>query len=373
MLEVEIQKTLGTTKLECSFQAEPKGVTALFGASGAGKTSVINMIAGLVTADKGRIAYNGKVFFDSEKKINLSARKRSVGYVFQEARLFPNMSVVKNLLYGSGRKSEKPFICKPEELCELLGITSLLERMPANLSGGEKQRVAIGRALLSNPEILLMDEPLAALDGERRSELLEYIGMIAEKFDIPIIYVSHSVDEILRLSDNMAVLSNGKLVEFGKTVDVLNGYGNGGDSWTVYEGEVTAYDPLQNHAEITFGGGRVDIFSNKIRYGSKVRFRINAVDVVLCATPPPLTSARNNFYGKITDIKRAGDHLCDVVIDIGVPLIARVSEKSVNELDIKIGGYIFALVKNALIAGTLNVFRVGAAPNADIYKKIIIE
>lgn len=360
MLEVEVQKKLGNIELSCSFQAEANGVTAIFGASGAGKTSVINMIAGLVKADKGRIVYNGKVFFDSAKKINLPAGKRSVGYVFQEARLFPNMSVIKNLLYGSGRKSEKPFICKPEELYELLGIAGLLERMPANLSGGEKQRVAIGRALLSNPEILLMDEPLASLDGERRSELLEYIGMIAEKFDVPIIYVSHSVDEILRLSDNIAVLSGGKLVEFGKTVDVLNTNGNKGDSWIVYEGTVTSYDALQHHAEITFGGGKVDIFSDKIRCGSKIRFRINAVDVVLCVSEPPLTSARNNFYGKITDIKRAGDHLCDVVIDIGAPLIARVSEKSVKELDIKVGGYVFALVKNALIAGTMNVFRVGA-------------
>lgn len=357
MLEIEINKKLGNTEISCAFKAEARGVTAIFGESGAGKTSVINMIAGLIKPDSGRIAFCGRTFFDSRKKIDLTPGKRSVGYVFQDARLFPNMSVEENLLYGSKRKSEKPLVREKVELYKLLGIENLLKRAPKSLSGGEKQRVAIGRALLSNPEILLMDEPLASLDGPRRGELLEYIGAIAEKFDIPIIYVTHSVEEILRLSDNIAVLSGGKLADFGQTVEVLNKFGFGKEAGIIYDGEVVDYDSLSGHATIAFGGGTVEIYSDILHKGSKVRFRINAVDVVLCATEPPLTSARNKFHGVVSDIKDAGGNLRDVNVNIGAPLLARVSAKSIEELNIHGGGEIYALVKNALIADTLNVFR----------------
>lgn len=357
MLEINVCKKLGNTEIVCAFKAEARGVTAIFGESGAGKTSVINMVAGLIKPDNGRIAFCGRPFFDSDKKINLPPSKRTVGYVFQDARLFPNMSVEENLLYGAKRKSEKPPVCEKIELYKLLGIETLLTRAPGSLSGGEKQRVAIGRALLSNPEILLMDEPLASLDGARRSELLEYIGAITEKFDIPIMYVTHSVEEILRLSDNIAVLKSGKLLDFGQTVQVMNKLGGDKEAGIVYDGQVVDYDNLSGHATIAFGGGSVEIYSDLLHRGSKVRFRINAVDVVLCATEPPLTSARNKFRGIISDIKDVGGNLRDITIDIGSPLLARVSQKSVEELDIKVGAGIYALVKNALIADTLNVFR----------------
>lgn len=358
MLELDIEKKLGDTLISCSFKTVSSGVTALFGHSGAGKTSVINMIAGLTKADKGRISFNGRVFFDSVKKIDLPSGKRSIGYVFQDARLFPNMNVLKNLLYGSGRKSQKPLICRPEELYKLLGIYPLLERMPKSLSGGEKQRVSIGRALLSNPEILLMDEPLASLDGERRSELLEYIGAITEKFDIPIIYVSHSVEEIVRLADNIALMENGKLVRFGKAVDILNEGGIISEAGELYEGEVTEYYQEDKRAVISFGGGNVvDVFSEELKPFSKVRFRINAVDVVLCVSEPPPTSARNKFSGTVKSLRPAMGNFCDVEIDIGVPLISRISEKSVEELGIKTGKKVYALVKNALISNTMNIFR----------------
>lgn len=357
MLEINIYKKLGNTEIVCAFNAEARGVTALFGESGAGKTSVINMIAGLIRPDSGRIIFCGRSFFDSDKKIDLTPGKRSVGYVFQDARLFPNMSVEENLLYGAKRKSKKPLVCEKTELYKLLGIETLLKRTPKSLSGGEKQRIAIGRALLSNPEILLMDEPLASLDESRRSELLEYIGAITEKFDIPIIYVTHSVEEILRLSDNIAVLRKGKLVDFGQTVQVMNKSERDKETGIVYDGEVVDYDSISGHATISFDGGNVDIYSDILHKGSKVRFRINAVDVVLCATEPPLTSVRNKFRGLVSDIKDVGGNLRDITIDIGSPLLARVSQKSVEELNIKVGEGIYALVKNALIADTLSVFR----------------
>ena len=185
MFKIDVEKKLGSLLIKCNFEMESAGITAICGSSGAGKTSVINMTAGLITPDKGIISYNGKEFYNSEKHINLPANKRFTGYVFQESRLFPNMSVKKNLLYGADRKSNNSLNCSLDEVCGLLGITHLLDRYPQNLSGGEKQRVAIGRALLSNPEILLMDEPLASLDDSRKSELISYINIIQKQDVLP--------------------------------------------------------------------------------------------------------------------------------------------------------------------------------------------
>ena len=221
MFKIDVEKKLGSLLIKCNFEMESAGITAICGSSGAGKTSVINMTAGLITPDKGIISYNGKEFYNSEKHINLPANKRFTGYVFQESRLFPNMSVKKNLLYGADRKSNNSLNCSLDEVCGLLGITHLLDRYPQNLSGGEKQRVAIGRALLSNPEILLMDEPLASLDDSRKSELISYINIIQKHYNIPILYVSHSIDEILQLSDNALFMEQGISKYFGRTVEVL--------------------------------------------------------------------------------------------------------------------------------------------------------
>ena len=357
MLEFNVSKQLGNINLNCAFKTEASGVTALFGESGAGKTSVINMIAGLITPDSGRITFNGKVFFDDTLNINLPSKNRVVGYVFQDARLFPNMTVKENLLYGSKRKSSNMNLCNIEEVSKLLGIEKLMGRSPVKLSGGEKQRVAIGRALLSNPEILLMDEPLASLDGERRGELLEYIGLIAENFRIPIIYVSHSLDEIIRLADKIALISKGALVKFGDTAEVLNEYFQTTDRGIIYEGEITDYSQEEGHGFISFGGGKVEVFSACLKNGAKVRFCINAVDVMLSVNEPTLISARNNFYGKVVKIEKVGGKFIDVTLDIGVPLIARVSESALTELNISEGKFMYALVKNALISGNMSLFR----------------
>ena len=216
MLNVQITHKQGAFCLDVDFQAPGTGITALYGPSGAGKTSIVNMVAGLHTPDAGHIDINGFCLFDSKKGINLSPERRRIGYVFQDGRLFPHLSVQSNLSYGMARKSSHEPFTDLQEVVELLGIGHLLARRPAKLSGGEKQRVAIGRALLSNPAMLLMDEPLASLDAPRKAEVIPFIRELATRFSIPVLYVSHELQEIQSLATHMLVLKEGYLEDFGK-------------------------------------------------------------------------------------------------------------------------------------------------------------
>jgi molybdate transport system ATP-binding protein len=211
-MQVEVKRKLGALALDVSFGGDPGGVTALFGPSGAGKTSVINMVAGLLRPDQGRISIGGLCLFDSERGIDLPPDKRRIGYVFQEGRLFPHLSVRSNLTYGMKLIPIAEHKVKLEEVVDLLGIGPFFDRRPRLLSGGEKQRVAIGRALLTSPEALLMDEPLASLDAERKQELLPFIARISREFSIPILYVSHVMEEISQLTDHVVLLREGRVV-----------------------------------------------------------------------------------------------------------------------------------------------------------------
>jgi molybdate transport system ATP-binding protein len=205
-----------------SFSASGRGITALFGPSGSGKTYVVNMIAGLFRPDQGRVALNGAPWFDSNRRIDLAPEARQVGYVFQDGRLFPHMSVRGNLSYGMARAAFTERLVDFDTVVDLLGIGHLLERRPARLSGGEKQRVAIGRALLSGPRLLLMDEPLASLDGARKAELLSFITGLPNKFSVPIIYVTHVTEEVMEIADTVILLESGRLVAKGRTGEIAN-------------------------------------------------------------------------------------------------------------------------------------------------------
>lgn len=212
MLEVAIKTTLGDFTLDAGFKAMCRGVTALFGPSGSGKTSLIKSIAGLLRADQGRINLEGEALFDSERGINLPPERRGLGYVFQEGRLFPHLSVNSNLLYGMNLVPPKQRRIKPEQVVELMDIGHLLRRRPAKLSGGEKQRVAVGRALLSSPRLLLMDEPLASLDQDRKDELLPFLAKLPKELDIPVVYVTHSPAEIEALNAKVISIRGGRVV-----------------------------------------------------------------------------------------------------------------------------------------------------------------
>ena len=254
---------------------------------------------------------------------------------------------------------ENSFQCDFNEVCSLLGITHLLNRFPSNLSGGEKQRVAIGRALLSNPEILLMDEPLASLDIDRRMELLEYINIIQKRYNIPILYVSHSIDEILRLSDVSVYMNNGKLVYFGNTVDVLNkvrqNIDKPQDVSTIFEGIVKSFNNETKNCEVEFSAGTFEINLDMAEVGQLVRFSINVFEVVLSTEKPKLISIRNIYKGNVKSFTEDKFGFYNVEITIGGEIISRISKNAFIELGIEIGKEVYVMIKSAVISENLKV------------------
>ena len=216
MIDVDIAQRIGRFALDVKFSVDAP-VVGLFGPSGSGKTSVVNAIAGVQRPDRGTIRVNGEVLFDSVKRIDVRPEHRRVGYVFQDALLFPHLDVSANLTYGQRLRASSQRVIHEDHVVELLGLAALLDRRPRTLSGGERQRVAIGRALLAQPRILLMDEPLASLDQERKLEVLDYIERLRDDLRIPIVYVSHSAEEVKRLADAVVLLSQGRCVAVGDT------------------------------------------------------------------------------------------------------------------------------------------------------------
>lgn len=210
--------------VDAAFVTEGTGITALFGRSGAGKTSVINMVAGLISPDEGRIVVNDRTYFNSEVGLNVPPEKRRFGYIFQDGRIFPHLSVRSNLTYGMNLVPRSERFVAFDQVVELLGLEHLLNRRPAKLSGGEKQRVAIGRSLLTSPRLMLMDEPLASLDDERKSEVLPFIATLPKEFAVPILYVSHSVDEIRSLADYLVIVDSGRAIAAGQAKELLDRY-----------------------------------------------------------------------------------------------------------------------------------------------------
>ena len=217
-VEVSVRRVLGNFEIDAEFGAEA-GITALFGRSGAGKTSIIDMVAGLLRPDSGRVAIGGRVLYDAARGIDVPVHRRRIGYVFHQPRLFPHLSVRGNLLYGRRFARPGPTKTNVDAVVDLLGITHLLGRRPGALSGGEKQRIAIGRALLTQPQALIMDEPMASLDAARRGEILPYLERLRDEARLPVLYVSHSVEEVTRLADTLVLVSDGRVVEGSSAVD----------------------------------------------------------------------------------------------------------------------------------------------------------
>jgi molybdate transport system ATP-binding protein len=342
MIAVDIQKKLGGFQLQTWFEA-PAGVTAIFGPSGSGKTSIVNAVAGLSRPDRGRIAVGGGVLFDSATGVNLPPHKRRIGYVFQDARLFPHMTVLRNLRYG-GQHDEAQVIA-------VLGLGNLLQRMPAGLSGGERQRVALGRALMCNPQLLLMDEPLAALDAARKSEILPYIESLRDTVKIPILYVSHDMSEVARLATTLVVLNKGQVAVSGPIGQVLShpevvplvGVRAAGAVITARVSGRLLDDGL---TELSFSGGRLVLPGNLGVIGQSVRLRIPAQDVILARTAPDGISALNVLPVEITQISEGRGPGVAVGLKAGEDhLLARVTRRSAQRMELAVGQRIFAIIK----------------------------
>jgi molybdate transport system ATP-binding protein len=359
LLDVEIRARLGEFRLAAAFSTDEAPVTALFGRSGAGKSSVIAAVAGLLRPDSGRVELDGRVLFDSTHRVAIPASQRRIGVVFQETRLFPHMSVRANLLYGWRRRvgaARDPSGPKLAAVIEPLGIGSLLDRRPSTLSGGERQRVAIGRAVLANPRLLLMDEPLASLDGERKAELLPLLAKLPRVFRIPIVYVSHAVDEVLRLADRMVLLDDGRVVAAGPVEEVANrpefgriaAQESGPDSFTVISATIVTHDSAgQTH--LSFGGGALSVPRVSGEAGDRVRLRVAASEVILALAPPVGLSVRNVIPARIAGIQDIGG-LVEVTLEAGGPLRARISRAARAELGLAPGLAVYALIKSTALA-----------------------
>jgi len=353
-VEVDIRSQRGEFRLEAEFSAGP-GVTALFGQSGAGKTSLLQMIAGLLRPQSGRIRVGDRVLFDDGNRVNVPTHKRRVGMVFQDARLFPHLTVARNLTYGrwAGKRASSGDISR---ITVMLGIGGLLNRYPATLSGGEKQRVAIGRALLSEPDLLLMDEPLASLDQQRKREILPYLEEVRDETGLPIVYVSHEMDEVARLADTLVVLSEGRVLGAGDAVEMFSQLDFGPalgrhEASALLSGTVTGLDGQYGLSAVKLDGGPViHLINQRIRVGDRLRMRIKARDVALSLKPPKGLSFRNVLPGKVHDFVRDDSPFVEVAVDVaGQILRARITRLAFDELKIEKGLPVHALIKSVAI------------------------
>ena len=354
-LLVDVRHRLGSFAVDVSFRSE-SGVTALFGRSGSGKTSVMRIIAGLDRPDDGRIELDGDVLVDTKKHILVPKHRRRFGYVFQEARLFPHLSVRQNLNYGRWFAPKAERRESFDRILDLLGIEHLLERRPAKLSGGEKQRVAIGRALLSSPRMLLMVEPLAALDDARKAEILPYLERLRDDADIPIIYVSHSVAEVARLASRIVLMNNGRVEAVGEAGQILSHPSiavavDRRETGALLEGRLHAYDSDQRLASIMLKSAQLVVpLAEELPAGRPVRLHIPARDVMLATARPKHISALNIVPGTVVTLMSGTDGMCDVEVDCGGDTIqARLTEVSVRRLDILPGKHVFAVIKTVAL------------------------
>lgn len=350
-LQVDIRHRLGAFSLDTSFETSGR-LTALFGSSGSGKTSLVNLIGGLLRPDEGRIVVDGRVLVDSAARVFVPRHKRRIGYVFQDARLFPHMTVGQNLRYGRFFTPGAERYADMDGVVELLGIGHLLDRKPGSLSGGEKQRVAIGRALLASPRLILMDEPLASLDDRRKAEIMPYIERLRDETKIPIVYVSHSVAEVARLATDMVVLDNGKVAVSGTTSEILQRLDllpeeERGEGGAVLDMQVKGRDEAFGMSTLASPAGEIHVAGLDAAPGSTVRVRIRARDVIVATERPRGISALNILPGRIVGISAGDGHFADVFIDCNGEIVsARITRQSAEMLRLAPTLPVFAVVKS---------------------------
>ena len=352
-LSVALRHAFPGFSLDVAFDA-PKGVTALFGRSGSGKTTVVNAVAGLLRPDAGRIVLDGAVLLDSAGGIFLPPHRRRLGYVFQEGRLFPHLTVRQNLRYGqwfAPNAKRADF----DRVVDLLGLTALLDRRPSHLSGGEKQRVAIGRALLSAPAMLVMDEPLAALDAARKAEILPWLERLRDETHLPILYVSHALTEVARLATTIVLLEEGRIVRSGPVAGMLSdpdlaptlGIREAG---SLLMATIAAHEP-DGLTRLESQAGPLWLPKIARPIGAKVRVRIAAQDVMLARTKPEAISALNVLPVTIAALRADGGASALVQLSAGEDrILARITRRSLTALQLVEGDRMFAVIKSVSVA-----------------------
>jgi len=371
-LTVRIDTRRGVFRLEAGFALPTPGVLALFGRSGCGKTTLSHVIAGLLEPDSGRIELDGRVLLDTAAGTVVPAEQREIGYVFQDARLFPHLSVAGNLAYAARRaerRAERRALTQAarrahhpdrETIVQLLALAPLLERRPSSLSGGERQRVAIARALLSQPRLLLLDEPLASLDAARREEVLPYLETLRDEIAVPIIYVSHQFDEVLRLATHVVLLDAGRILAQGdlgaiSLLPELRAIVGPDAVGAILSAVVLGGDADSGLLRVRVGAGELQIRSsgrNTAGRDETLRLQVLARDVIVALEEPRAISVRNHLRGIVTAV--AGDDAeTDLIsIDIGgATLLARVTRVATRALGLQAGVPVWALVKSVTLRG----------------------
>ena len=346
MLHIDVKKQLGTLPLEAHLDIPSQGVTALFGLSGSGKSSLINLVSGLINPDEGVISLNDRELFNSVENVCVPINQRNIGYVFQDARLFPHYTVNGNLRYGMKNTSKDEF----NYIVELLGIGHLLKRYPITLSGGEKQRIAIGRALLTDPEILLMDEPLSALDLPRKRELMNYLERLSKEINIPILYVTHSLDELLRLAERVVLLTNGKVEAYDVLESIWESplflpWKQENEQSAVLSLPVFMHNPSYKMTALSIGDQNIWINQVEAQINEKVRICIHNSDVSISLNKVEQSSIRNTLYGRIVKVLELENRV-DLKLDIGGKhLWASISKWSFHDLALQLGQLVYAQIK----------------------------
>lgn len=353
MIDVRLKRVYTGFSLDVDLNLPGRGVTALYGHSGSGKTTCLRCIAGLERAEQGFIQINDEVWQDSDNGIFVPPHKRALGYVFQEASLFPHLSVLANLQFGLKRIAKSQRRVDMAQATELLGIGHLLERHPQHLSGGERQRVGIARALLTSPKLLLMDEPLAALDSQRKSEILPYLQRLHDELDIPVLYVSHAQDEVARLADHLVLLSEGKALASGPIGETLARLdlpmAMGDDAGVIIEGQVSAYDAQYQLLSLQLPATEMNIRVTHapMALGQALRCKVHARDISLSLQNSEFSSILNRLPVTVVS-EQSADNAAHVLIRLdagGTPLLARITRYSRDQLAVHPGQHLWAQIK----------------------------
>ena len=360
-IHCRLQKSLGGFSLDVDVHLPGRGVTAIFGPSGSGKTTLLRSIAGLDRAGAAAkgcayLAVNGEVWQDDSQGVFLPVHRRPLGYVFQEASLFNHLTVQGNLDYGLKRVREGERRVSLAQTIALLGIEDVLQRQPATLSGGERQRVAIARALATSPRLLLMDEPLASLDGARKAEILPYLERLHESLDIPVLYVSHAPDEVARLADHLVLLDAGRVTAAGPTRELMTRLdlplAHGDSAAAILDATVTDIEPAYHLSHAEFVGGRISLLNAQLVAGQRVRVRVQARDVSITLERQQGTSVQNIFAVTVTSLSPDAPGQMMLGLDAGgSALLARVTQKSADALGLAPGKQVFAQVKGVAVIG----------------------
>ena len=362
-IQATFRRQLPDFLLDVVLDLPGRGVTAIFGPSGSGKTTLLRSIAGLERSSHGYLSVNGDVWHDAKAGVFMPVHRRPLGYVFQDANLFTHLDVQRNLDYGLKRIPAAQRRVSLDQAIELLGIEKLLQRRTETLSGGERQRVAIARALATSPRLLLMDEPLASLDGQRKAEILPYLERLHDEMDIPVLYVSHSPDEVARLADHLVLLEAGQVQAAGPTRELMTRLdlplSHGDSAAAIIDATVTHLEPRYHLSHARFSGGQISLLNPRLVVGQRVRLRVQARDVSLTLHRQEGTSVQNIF--PVTVVCISSDSPGQVMVSLdaggemagsaGKRLLARITQKSADTLELAPGKAVYAQVKGVAVLG----------------------